>query len=195
MNEILLQTLTEKSEQQDARLDQMAEKMAEAKQRIDAMEDFKTTVNSLRAELEATRKQTRAMGSFFDIVLSAVNKLLDGLSQPLTQQHHHHFPKILWVTIGLFLTLTMAIVLWVNTRHELASYRTADTKYRYLQLQQDKELIIWLYKADSLAIENPDSLRISVERQEANIDEKLKLLKEANRKENEAAELRDRAKK
>lgn len=117
------------------------------------------------------------------------------LKQPIQEKvlHHHYFPKLLWITIGLFLLACLFFVLWLLAGKNLDQYKSNDTKYRYLKLQENENLKELLYNTDSIYLISPD-LRDSVEQRERQNTRNLEMLQEAMKKEQEAKVLREKVK-
>jgi hypothetical protein len=116
------------------------------------------------------------------------------LKQPVQEKvlHHHYFPKLLWITIGLFFLACLFFVLWLLAGKNLDQYKSNDTQYRYLKLQENRNLKVLLYNTDSIYVVTP-GLRDSVEQRELQNMRKLEMLQEAMKKEQEAKELKEKA--
>lgn len=193
MDEIILKSLREAAELQETRINELEEQMRDIENvgaKLDGfLEQYKTIDGSIRlfssrmAGLEGELQRVRV----------DARGLRQQLGAPLRQEHHHHFPKILLATIGLFFALSAALGGWFHTSRHAADYKMADVKLRFLRLQSEKPLLRWLLHVDSLATVKPDSLHEVVSREEAARRQKLELLETAIRKEEEARELRSRA--
>ena len=83
---------------------------------------------------------------------------------------------------------------WYLTASWLGDFRDNDTKYRYLKLFDNSQVARLLNFTDSLQRTQPDFFRDSVLSKEAEKNRRLEMLDEANRKEAEAEQLRQRAK-
>ncbi|OQP58844.1 hypothetical protein A3860_39230 [Niastella vici] len=64
--------------------------------------------------------------------------------------HHHHVPKIVWVSAILFVVLCLVCSGWYSTVQKLDQYQTNDLKYRYLKLKANPALHRILVLTDSL---------------------------------------------
>lgn len=117
------------------------------------------------------------------------------LKQPVQEKvlHHHYIPKLLWIAIGLFLLACLFFILWLFAGENLDQYKSNDTKYRYLKLQENKNLKELLHNTDSIYLIIP-GLRDSVEQRERQNTRNLEMIQEAMKKEQEAKELREKAK-
>jgi len=81
-------------------------------------------------------------------------------------RHIHHFPAILWVAGGLFLTLCLVSSGWFMTGQTLEQFRAGDYKYRYLKVFMDSAVTDYLFKLDSVYKADPDSFQNVVVTQE-----------------------------
>lgn len=196
MNEHLLTTLTEVSEGH-------ANKLEQHDQQISALQE---TLGQLSALKGALNHLTQAGGPINQLLIhlpeqSNLHLRLDrtlrdtitALSRPQVQNHHHHFPKVAWAMVGLFLMLCFVSTGWYLTASRLGDFRDNDTKYRYLQLIDNKQVVHLLHFTDSLQRAQPDFFRDSVLSKEEEKRRRLEMLDEANRKEAEAEQLRQRA--
>ena len=107
--------------------------------------------------------------------------------------HHHHIPKLIWIAASLFLLLFFACSGWYNVTSRLNAYVANDTKYRYLKLNNNRNLQVLLNITDSLYLSEYNMRDSVIETEEKN-EQKLKLLQEATEKQKEADELRKKAK-
>ena len=66
-------------------------------------------------------------------------------------EHHHHVKKIIWITAGLFILLSLVCAGWYSTYKKLDGYIANDTKYRELRLNTaNRGLQSYLDFTDSL---------------------------------------------
>ena len=71
-------------------------------------------------------------------------------------EHHHHVQKIIWITAGLFIILSLVCAGWYSTYNKLDGYIANDTKYRKLRLDTaNRGLQSYLDFTDSLYNVNP----------------------------------------
>lgn len=151
---------------------------------------------AIAGDIENLREMLRA---FLEEKLQPLSQKLDKhsalLQHPVRQQvvHHHHVTKITWIAAGLFLALALACCGWYMTGKKLNDFRANDTKYRYLKLLENQSLRRLLYQTDSI-YQIQSGLRDSVISKEEEIKHKLEMLQQASDKEQEAKELRKKAK-
>lgn len=197
MNDNLLTTLTEISEDHTKKIEQHADQIGALRETLHQLTDWKATLNQLTlsdgqmnkllTQLPEQTKQYQRLGGLLQDTMAA-------LSRPQEQKHHHHFPKIVWVTAGLFLALCLVVTGWYTTASRLDSFRNNDTKYRYLQLLDNSQLSRLLYITDSMHQAQPSLFRDSVLAAENEKQRRMEMLEEAIRKEVEAQQLRQKAK-
>lgn len=198
MNEHLLTTLTEiseghisKLEQHDKQISALQEtlgQLSELKAALNQLTQSGSPVNQLLIQLPEQSNQHQRLGR-------VLQDTINTLSRPQVQKHHHHFPKVAWVAVGLFLLLCLVSTGWYLTASRLGDFRDNDTKYRYLQLIDNGQVARLLNFTDSLQRSQPEFFRDSVLSEEAEKYHRLEMLDEAIRKEAEAEQLRQKAKK
>jgi hypothetical protein len=191
MNDVFLQSIVEKLEALEIALlkgDNSAT-ISEAQQPIiiqlkscqSGIESFSRDLRNLNAKIEA-----------LSLKVSTLPKGPDEKRQDHTI-HHHHIHKGLWISIGLFLILTISIAMLINTRDNFKAYEANDIKYRRLKVQADTALLKRLYRMDSLFTIDPEAFTKYTVEEENRIAERARLFRLAGEKEGEAKELRKRA--
>jgi hypothetical protein len=83
----------------------------------------------------------------------------DLLKQPPVNKviHHHHIPKLIWISVGLFVALCLVCSGWYVTGTKLDGFVASDTKYRQLRLDTaHKSLQLYLDQLDSVYKTHPD---------------------------------------
>ena len=110
-------------------------------------------------------------------------------------EHHHHVQKIIWITAGLFIILSLVCAGWYSTYKKLDGYIANDTKYWELRLDTaNRGLQSYLDFTDSLYNVNP-VLRNIVLLKEENNRINYERLQRAKRLKAEAKDLENAAKK
>ena len=70
---------------------------------------------------------------------------------PQKVQHHHHVPKVIWISTGLFVGFAMVCSGWYMTYKKLDQFIMNDTKYRYLKLDTGQtSLMMILDRVDNV---------------------------------------------
>jgi hypothetical protein len=103
--------------------------------------------------------------------------------------HHHHIPKIILISIGLFIALALVCSGWYITSNKLDGYIANDTKYRQLRLDTSlKNLQHYLDRVDSMYNVRSDMRKNVLETEEKN-RENFERLERAQKLKEEAGEL------
>jgi len=183
MDEILMQSVIEKVDGHEKRI-------SETQMAINKMSDVSEQIESLKGAVDK-------LNSSVDNISFPVREMKDlrsQLSRPVTNtvEHHHHFPKILWLAIGLFLALAVVCTGWYMTATAVKEYKANDTKYRYLRLNSNRSLQGLLFFTDSL-YRVDQGMRDSVIQKEEENRRVFELLQKAKDKEEEAEELKRKA--
>jgi len=177
---VLVNTIITKLEQhdkqiqgQEIRLDAVQKKMDQVPDPSPGILEIKKGLSTLSTNLQQMQFPADKVKDLGNLLSTAVALL----RQPVQPQvhHHHHFPKVVWLTVGLFLSVCFLSLGWTMTGSKLADYRANDTKYRKLKLVADSAFLVYLYKLDSLYRADPDSLRDAVIKEEQLNQERLEL--------------------
>jgi hypothetical protein len=108
--------------------------------------------------------------------------------------HHHHFPKLTWITAGLWLAFTLSLTGLLVSNGKLNGYIENDIKFRHLKLDTgNRRLQIILDQEDSLFNSTPDFKNIVIKTEKQYIENFERLLK-ADRLKKEALNLEKQAK-
>ncbi|RPD41277.1 hypothetical protein [Chitinophaga barathri] len=193
MSEIFSQILREASERHEFVLNKLVQDVQELNKQNVNLEKLSGKMESLESALHVSSIKAGSIEAEQRQLRIAIDGLKQELSKPLPHEHHHYIPKVLWIAAGLLLALSVVLACWYNTGQKLNDLRASDIKYRFLHLQHDKALLLWIYKADSLLQARPDSMRDAVSAKEQEQQRRRGLLEEAVRKEADAEELRRRA--
>mgnify|MGYP000970236274 CR=1 FL=1 len=190
MDEILAKSIIEKVEGQENKISEMEAAIKNLSGITVEIENIKHAAESMKEIAETISFPTQEMR----ILSRSITECRKQLSHPVqnTVQHHHHFPKILWLSIGLFLALATVCAGWYMTVAALEEYKESDIKYRYLKVFGNNSIKKILFFTDSLHRANP-AIRDSVIQKEADDHRVFELLQEAKRKEEEAKELKRKA--
>ena len=185
-----MEVVTNKLEMQDDKIAGLEEKIKNIPDYLDDFEQIKKEFTELKAMVGNISFPVNEMHELSTNLHTSVKLLKLPVQEKVI--HHHYIPKLLWVTIGLFLLACLFFVLWLSAGENLDQYKSNDTKYRYLKLQENQNLRELLYTTDSIYLINP-GLRDSVEQRERQNTRNLEMLQEAMKKEQEAKELREKA--
>jgi hypothetical protein len=186
-----MEVVTNKLERQDEKIAGLEERIKKIPDHFDDFERVKKEFTELKSMVANISFPVNEMHELSTSLHTSV-KLL---KQPVQEKvlHHHYIPKLFWITIGLALLACLFFVMWLLAGENLDQYKSNDTKYRYLKLQENQNLKELLYNTDSIYLVTP-GLRDSVEQRERQNMRNLEMLQEAMKKEQEAKELREKVK-
>jgi len=190
MDDILTKSLIEKVEAQENKIAEIRAAIGSRPDNSELIEHLNRAVESMEIIVKEISFPVQEMKE----LSKNITECRKQFSQPVKNdiRHHHYFPKIIWISIGLFLALGIACSGWYMTAGSLEAYRANDTKYRYLKLYGSNPLKAALFFTDSLHRIDP-GMRDSVIRKEEENRQVFELLQEAERKEKEAEELKRKA--
>ena len=116
----------------------------------------------------------------FELFSSRLNKNSQLLEQAAKNkvQHHHHIPKLIWITAGLFISVALVLSGWYATTQKANEYIANDSRYRYLKLDTTHYLQSYLYRVDSVFKTMPD-MRKHVFEEEKRLQENFEKLQKA----------------
>lgn len=191
MSEILLKTIAEKSDKQEKKIVEMEKTLKNVPAHSEEIRQVKTEVNQLKTAVTDISFPTQEMRELSRNLTLSVNLL----RQPVINKiHHYHHVRIgIFIVVGLCISLIVTGYGWYATGNTLSEYKASDTKYRYLKVFGSNSLKELLYNADSLYRVEP-GMRDSVIQKEEGNRQVFELLQEAKRKEEEAKELKRKAK-
>ncbi|MBO9203234.1 MULTISPECIES: hypothetical protein [Niastella] len=115
--------------------------------------DIKKQLTDIKVAITAIKFPTKQMDELSGKLATSVTLL----KQPVENKvfHHHHVPKLIWVSVGLFIVLCLTFCGWYNTSQKLDWHTANDFKYRYLKLKNHPSLQQLLLFTDSLYQTNP----------------------------------------
>lgn len=196
MNESLINTITEVTDANTARIAKLEEENADFKNALQQMTDWQVAVERLsksNSNINLLNAQIAGLTRDSQSLRKELQETQALFTRPQEHRHSHYFPKIAWVTAGLFLVLCLVATGWYITSSRLETYRANDLKYRYLQLVEQAAVAQAVRYADSLQRAKPDFFRDSVLTEENEKQLRLEFLDEAVQKEMEARQLRQKA--
>ncbi len=184
---VLMETAVRKLENQYTEMKALTEKLKDTPEMYSLLEGQGKTLAALDGKLDAATKLELRMKEYS----GRMDAVVAVLGQPVqnTTVHHHHFPKIFYLTLALYLTVGFMGIGWIQTAHKLDSYRENDTKYRYLSFLNDRRLLSTLSTVDSLFRADP-ALTDSVSEWESIRNRRLEVLQRVLELERNAKDLR-----
>ena len=188
-----MEVTSRKVDLQDKKIASLEEKIKNIPDNTELIQKLISTVEGLRDGI------TKSSFSLEKIqhLSATLNGWIFLLKQPVKKEilHHHHVPKIILISAGLFIALALVCSGWYLTAGKLDGYKANDTKYRQLRLDKSlKSLQHYLDRVDSMYNVRPDMRKIVLETEEKN-RENSERLEKAERLKEEAGDLERAAKK
>jgi len=180
-SDVMMDSVVSKVQKQEQRIQAQDEKLTRMEENIKAIpdrskdwEETKATILELVVVSKGQKTLMEKLHGFFRSLDIAVNLLRHPVESKV--QHHHHFPKIAWITAGLFLILCLVCSGWYMTSRTIEQHRAGDIKYRDLKLLSDSAMLRFLWRLDSIYLTDPDKMQKDVEEQERLKQERLELI-------------------
>ena len=161
MSQIIVETLVEKVNNQEIRLNEqhkvtakIAETISTMKSESENIQKLSGIVNHLQDNLTRIKWPLEEMRDLKSN-LSQNNSLLQ---QPKREKviHVHTGSKLLWVTIAVSVICILVIFGWINTSRSLVEYKMHNACWRYLKLNMNAKDLEYLQKIERLYQENTD---------------------------------------
>ena len=187
INVAFMEVVSKKAEGQDKKIAALEEKIKQMPDNTELFQNLVSAIQGLREDIKESRFSVEKL----QWVSARLDTVMTQLSKPIETKmlHHHHIPKIIWITAGLFIVFALVCSGWYMTGSKLDSFIANDTKYRQLRLDTaQKSLQIYLDKVDSLYIARPDMRKIVLEK-EQEYQLNFEKLQKAERLKAEAKEL------
>lgn len=148
------EVVTNKIKKQDEKIANIQKKLNSMPDIAQEITDFKKQLTEVKVAITAIKFPTKQMEDLSGNLVTSVALL----KQPVESKvlHHHHVPKLIWISAGLFIVLCLALCGWYNTGQKLDQYQANDFKYRYLKLSNIPALHQLLVITDSLYQTNPE---------------------------------------
>ncbi|MEO5996978.1 MAG: hypothetical protein ABIN89_09600 [Chitinophagaceae bacterium] len=191
-SDAFMEVVVKKIELQDLKLFDLETRLTTDADHATQIKHLITSVEGLRTAINSGQSPNR-LQEFSTRLALAINLLQKPIENKVN--HHHHIPKLTWITAGLFLLFSMVCSGWYMTTEKLDSFIANDTKYRQLKLDSaNKRLQADLDVVDSLYQVKPDLKEMVIQKEERN-KKNLELLQKAILMENEANELKKKVNK
>ena len=179
-----MEVTSRKVEGQDKKIAAIEEKIKDIPANTELLHKLLSSVDGLRSDIKDVSLMPDKLLQFSNRLESTT----DLLKQPPANKvvHHHHIPKLIWISVGLFIALCLVCSGWYITSTKLEGFVASDTKYRQLRLDTaHKSLQLYLDHLDSLYMAHPD-LREKVLKTEEEYRLNFERLQKAERLKTEA---------
>jgi hypothetical protein len=186
-SDAFMEVAIKKMELQDKKLSDLEEKITNGIDHTKHIQQLMASVEGLKAAFNSGQLLNKLQELSARITLS-----IGLLQKPVENKvnHHHHIPKLIWITAGLFIVFSLVCSGWYMTIEKLNDFIANDTKYRKLKLDSaNKRLQSDLDFVDSLYLANPSIREIVIKTEEEN-KRNFEMLQRARSMENEAGELK-----
>lgn len=150
-----MEVTTRKVEGQEKKIVAIEEKIKDIPANTELLHKVLSSVDELRSDIKGASLMP-------DKLLQFSNRLelaTELLKQPPVNKvvHHHHIPKLIWISVGLLIVLCLVCSGWWVTSTKLDGFVASDTKYRHLRLDTaHKSLQLYLDQLDSVYKAHPD---------------------------------------
>ncbi len=167
VNAAFMEVVSKKVEGQDKKIVALEEKIKIIPDNAKQFQNLVSAIHGLRDDIKESRFPTEKLQG----LSSRLDTVMNQLRQPVENKvlHHHHIPKTIWITAGLFIAFALVSSGWYMTGSKLNGFMANDTKYRQLRLDTAKKsLQLYLDRVDSLYNNRPDMRKIVLEKEEEN---------------------------
>ena len=150
-----------------------------------------TTSNLLLKEVKAMQEELKKLALGLNETNEKIQKLMLHVSlvnckeetpKTVKSSHTYHLHKGVWAAAGLTVFAVLFLYGWISSNAARQQFKAHDILYRYLKVNASSESLGRLYHLDSLYNSNTDAFTKQVNMQEQNIEEKVKLLRNAGEK-------------
>ena len=183
------EVITNKIQKQAEQISTIEKKLETIQDTSPILLEIKKQLTEIKVVIVAIKFPTKQMDELSGNLVTGVALL----KQPVENKvlHHHHVPKLIWVSVALFIILCLAFCSWYNTAQKLDMHRANDFKYRHLRLENNQTLRRLLIYTDSL-YQNHPTFEETVLQREDSVRYMIQMLVDA--KEAEVKELKKKMK-
>jgi hypothetical protein len=148
MSDLLLNTIIDKLNSQAQTIDRLKENVESLPDKFEKVNDIAKQINSVKDNIQ---KMSFPEKEIHQLSLG-LNQAITIFQRPQKNEvvNHHHVPKLIWITAGLFIVLCLVCSGWYVTNDKLENFVANDTKYRYLKLNSNPALQKLLSITDSM---------------------------------------------
>lgn len=186
-NAAFMEVTSRKVEVQDKKIAAMEEKIKDMPENTELLRRLLSSIEGLRSDV----KEVLLVPEKAANLSSRLELATDLLKHPLPNKvlHHHHIPKLIWISAGLCISLCLVCSGWYVTSSNVDAFIGNDTKYRQLRLDTaHRSLQLCLDQLDSLYKVQPD-MRDKVLETEQEYQLNFERLQKAERLKTEAKNL------
>lgn len=164
MNELLLQTIVEKLEAFEIALFSQSGKNKDGEainETAKSLQTFQSEFAKFTAEIKANHECVKNLSK-------EINTLRLSCLDPKQNRvkHVHHFHKMVWITLCLFVVSILFANGWMNCHRQKEAFEANDLKYRFWKTNGNASLLKIICRTDSLYLLDKDHFRNEVLRSE-----------------------------
>ncbi len=160
-----MEVTSRKVKVQDKKIAAIEEKIKGIPDNTQLLHNLLSSVEDLHSDIKGASLLPEKMEYFSTSLKSATDLLLNPV--PNKVLHHHHIPKLIWITAGLFIALCLVCSGWYVTSRKQNGFIANDTKYRQMRLDtSQRNLQLYLDQLDSLYNTVPDMRKKVLETEE-----------------------------
>jgi hypothetical protein len=193
MSQIIVETLVEKVNNQEIRLNEqykastkIAETISTMKSESANIQKLSGVVNHLQDNLTRINWPLEEMRGLKSTL--SQNNLL--LQQPRKEKviHVHTGSKLLWITIAVSVICILVIFGWIDTSNTLDNYKMNNACWRYLKLNMNAKDLDYLQKIERLYQQDPEQWIRLIEEKELAVQQRVEAQLKAEAAQKEADE-------
>ncbi len=193
MSEVLLQTIVEKLESLEIALLKESNSGKDEALQKQSLQGFKSLHSEIQIFISQLNHDSEKLNGFskeMNLLRLNLGKIERGHFK-----HIHHFHKLVWVTVSLFIIALLLAYGWINCHNEKNVFEANDIKYRYWKVDSNASLLKLTNYTDSLYDLNKDDFTNQVVRAEQQLAEQAEQFRLAGEKEKEERELKPKGQK
>ena len=161
MNQILVDTLVDKVNNQEIRLNEQHKAITKIAETVSTMKSESENIQKISAvvyQLEDNLTRLKWPLKEMSNLQSALSQNNELLAHPKKEKviHVHTGSKLLWSLIAVSVICFLFLFGWINTYNTLDEYSMQNACWRYLKLNMNAKDLQYLQKIERLYQENPD---------------------------------------
>jgi hypothetical protein len=183
MGPLIIDTIIEKVEASEIRLDEQEKVISEISQKVSAINDQSNTITNITELVKKLQDNMYNIRWPVKEITEMSNRLGTNnelLANPRKTKKiiFHTAGKLIWVVIGLFVGMVFLTIGWINTSNMLDQFRKHDIMWRYIKLTNQSQNLEYLHSIERLLLTNPEKMQSLVEKEEL----RVKQLEESTQK-------------
>lgn len=189
MGPLIIDTIIEKVEASEIRLDEQEKVITEISEKVSAITDQSSTiknvtevVKNLQDNMYNIRWPVKEMTEMSNRL--AINNELLANPKKTKKIIFHTAGRLLWVVIGLFVGIVFLIMGWISTSNKLDQFRMHDIMWRYVKSTNHSQNLEYLQSIERLCLGDPKKMQFLVEKAELLQKQQDEMIQKSFQKEN-----------